>query len=310
MSRRITLLVVLWVGLALAGLLRLAAFDTAPGPHGPLDAQWPPGAALRLDPRAEGPTLLLFLHGKCPCSQASLSELAEVLARSRVPLRVHVYVYRPATKAEHWTETALWKQARALPGINLHWDDDGDEARRFGALTSGEVLLWAVTGVEAATERAARARRALVGGLCAAGLCVQLLGCALYWDHHSRVLLLVRQQAEIPSAWSEDHLPFGYYVPQFSPLVGHAWLVRHVLNRDADLGRDAPWKLIVPQPVDLRAEGKALRLDFWAADFRRASGAAPWVLPLWLSLFGGGALIAGVQLGRRYRAAAPTRVAE
>lgn len=145
MSRRTALTVVLWVGLALAGVLRLATFDTAAGAHGPLTAQWPQGSALRLDPLA-GPTLLLFLHGKCPCSQASLSELAELLARSRGALRVHVFVYRPAAPAARWTETALWKQASALPGIELHWDDDGREARRFEALTSGEVLLWSAAG--------------------------------------------------------------------------------------------------------------------------------------------------------------------
>lgn len=150
MSRRIALAVVLWAGLALAGVLRLAAFDTAAGAQGPLTAQWPQGSALRLDPLAAGPTLLLFLHGKCPCSQASLSELAELLAQRRGPLRVHVFVYRPQVRtgaqAARWTETALWKRASALPGIELEWDEDGREARRFGALTSGEALLWSAAG--------------------------------------------------------------------------------------------------------------------------------------------------------------------
>jgi hypothetical protein len=163
------------------------------------------------------------------------------------------------------------------------------------------VLLLAVPGVEAVTEQAARARKALWGGLCAVGLFVQLLGCALYWDHHSRVLLLVRQQAEIPSAWSEDHLPFGYYVPQFSPLVGHAWLVRHVLKSDADLGRDAPWKALLTAPIDLRSVWPALRIDWWALDWlsgpqqRRPAGL------LTLGLFTLGAALGTSSLIRRLR---------
>lgn len=164
------------------------------------------------------------------------------------------------------------------------------------------VLLWAVPGVGAErAERAASARKALIGGLCAAGLLVQLLGCALYWDHHSRVLLLVRQQAELPSAWSEDHLPFGYYVPQFSPLVGHAWLVRHVLNKDADLGRDAPWKALLTAPIDLRSVWPALRIDWWALDWlsgpqqRRPAGIVT------LGLFTLGAALAAGSLVRRLR---------
>ncbi|MFO0578609.1 MAG: RedB protein [Polyangia bacterium] len=142
MSRRIVLGVLLWIGLALAGVLRLAAFDTTPGALGPLRMDWPKDSALQ----PAGPTLLLFLHGKCPCSMASLSELEQILARHRGPLSVHVFVFRPRAPALHWTETSLWKRVSELPGVQAHWDDDGTEARRFGALTSGEALLWGARG--------------------------------------------------------------------------------------------------------------------------------------------------------------------
>lgn len=147
------------------------------------------------------------------------------------------------------------------------------------------------------------ARRAALGLLLAAGVGVQLLGSAFYWDLYIRILISMKDKTGA-SGWFAEQLGHGHYIPQFSPILGHAWMLSHLWRGDPDLGRDAPWKLIVPQPVDLRAEGKALRLDLWALDFRRASGAAPWVLPLWLGLLGGGAVISGVQLGRRYRAAA------
>jgi hypothetical protein len=142
MSRRTVLGVLLWAGLALAGVLRLAAFDTAAGASGPSRMDWPRDSALQ----PAGPTLLLFLHGKCPCSMASLSELEQILARHRGPLSVHVFVFRPPAPALRWLETPLWKRVSALRGVQAHWDDGGTEARRFGALTSGEALLWGARG--------------------------------------------------------------------------------------------------------------------------------------------------------------------
>jgi hypothetical protein len=86
-------------------------------------------------------------------------------------------------------------------------------------------------------------------------------------------------------------------------------MLSHYLRNDPDLGRDAPWKLLVPQPVDLRAEGRALRLDLWALDFRAGGPAKtrPWVLPLWLGLFAGGCALSAVAVGRRLRQPAKTR---
>lgn len=98
-------------------------------------------------------------------------------------------------------------------------------------------------------------------GLLAAGL-----GSALYWDHYCRVLAAVQKQALQPS-WSEDHHAFGYYVPQFSPLAGHAWLLRHHLRHDPDLLRDAPWQKLLPARLDLREEWSRVRIDLWALDW-------------------------------------------
>ena len=138
------------------------------------------------------------------------------------------------------------------------------------------------------------------------GLRMQLLGNAFYWDLYIRILIAMKDKTGA-SAWFLEQLGHGHYIPQFSPLRGHLWMLQHFVQGDPDLGRDAPWKLIVPQPVDLRTEGKALRIDWWGLDFRAggANKTAPWVLPLWLGFFGGGALLSGVALGRRWRAAAP-----
>ncbi len=157
---------------------------------------------------------------------------------------------------------------------------------------------------EALSGGRVRLRQAALGLLFAVGFCVQLLGSAFYWDLYIRILISMKDKTGA-AGWFTEQLGHGHYIPQFSPLRGHVWMLSHFLRGDPDLGRDAPWQLIVPQPVDLRAEGRALRLDLWALDFRAGGPAktAPWVLPLWLAFFGGGAVISGVRLGRRLYAA-------
>jgi hypothetical protein len=104
---------------------------------------------------------------------------------------------------------------------------------------------------------------ALTGSL---GAGVAGLGSALYWDHYCRVLAAVQHQALSPR-WSEDHHAFGYYIPQFSPISGHLWLLRHLLRHDPDLHRDAPWKQLLPATLDLRDEFARLRIDLWTRDW-------------------------------------------
>lgn len=165
-------------------------------------------------------------------------------------------------------------------------------------------LPWLQEALAAVPTLLARLRIAGVAALCGVGLAVQLLGSALYWDHHSRVLMLVRQQAEIPSAWSEDHLAFGYYVPQFSQLVGNAWLLRHVINRDPDLRRDAPWRALLTAPIDLQSAWPAMRIDWWALDWLSGPQKRLPAGLVTLGLFLAGAAWGGIAVRRRMRAPA------
>ena len=114
-------------------------------------------------------------------------------------------------------------------------------------------------------------RRAAFALLVTSGCVVQLLGAALYADHYVRVLVTVQEQVG-NGAWSRDFLPDGYYVPQFSPIVGHWWLLRHYVEGDPDLNRDAPWKLLLPARIDLAPHWARLRLDWWGLDWFSVSG--------------------------------------
>ncbi len=77
---------------------------------------------------------------------ASLAELERIIAASGDRLAAHVVVFRPTHVATDWERTGLWDQAAAIPGITVWTDGGGVEAKRFGAATSGLVLVYDASG--------------------------------------------------------------------------------------------------------------------------------------------------------------------
>lgn len=135
---------VLWSMALLVGLRAIAVYDYTPGAPAKPWVQWPPSTLLR---RASGQaTLVMFVHPRCPCSQASLTELAEIMARDRSRPAAYVICYRPARAGADWDKTAIERQAEAIPGVHVVRDIDGVESRRFHAETSGQTILYAPEG--------------------------------------------------------------------------------------------------------------------------------------------------------------------
>jgi hypothetical protein len=138
------LLVAAWAALVAGGVWLLAAYANAPGPSTRAAAEWTDGGLLARDPVR--PTLVMFLHPRCPCSRASVEELNALLARAPVKPAVTTVFIRPAGAADGWERQGLWSQAEAIPGVKTIADAEGAEARRFGIRTSGHVLLFAPDG--------------------------------------------------------------------------------------------------------------------------------------------------------------------
>ena len=137
-------LATLWLTGAVGGLWVVWAYDNSAGASASAPEQWP--AQSGLTRAAAGPTLILLAHPRCSCTQASLGELAEVLARTKTPPKTYVLLLKPEGFAEGWERTDLWRLASTLPNATVVRDDDGVEARRFGALTSGQTLLYDARG--------------------------------------------------------------------------------------------------------------------------------------------------------------------
>jgi hypothetical protein len=71
-----------------------------------------------------------------------LEELAAMLPANSDGLRAYVVFCKPDGAPDGWAKTALWQQAVGMKGIAVSCDDQDEERRRFGALTSGQVFLF------------------------------------------------------------------------------------------------------------------------------------------------------------------------
>ena len=135
---------ILW-GLGVwTGLRSMWAYENAPGRVGE------PPARLAALPEREGPSgkpvLVLIAHPRCPCTRASIEELAQIVAACHGPLQVRVLFFRPAGAPDGWARTELWRRAAAIPGVEVLADAGGRAARRFGAETSGHAVLYGADG--------------------------------------------------------------------------------------------------------------------------------------------------------------------
>jgi hypothetical protein len=135
---------VLWFGAVVTGLSLVARYDNTPGPAADAPEVWPAPSGVTLDP--DRPTLVMLAHPRCACTRASVTELAEVMARAAHRPKAYVVFIKPGGVAARWEQTDLWKSAAEIPGVTVLRDDGGDEARRFGASTSGQTLVYAPDG--------------------------------------------------------------------------------------------------------------------------------------------------------------------
>jgi hypothetical protein len=132
--------VTLWVPVVSFGIGVLWKYSNTPGQPGTPPVDWPVGAPMQ---QQEGrATLVMFAHPQCPCSRASIGELAIIMAQTRSKLDAHVVFYQPVGEPSNWARTDLWQNASAIPGVHTFEDRAGMITKSFGAFTSGQTLLY------------------------------------------------------------------------------------------------------------------------------------------------------------------------
>ena len=75
-----------------------------------------------------------------------MSELERIAARTPGRLDMNVVFYADPALGEGWERSGLWEQAAAIPSARVWSDPEGALAARFGARTSGQVLVYASDG--------------------------------------------------------------------------------------------------------------------------------------------------------------------
>jgi hypothetical protein len=133
-----------WAVCVAIGLCAMLAYELTPAKTLAAADRWPAGTRLRHD--ANRPTLLMFVHPRCPCSRASLAELNLLVSQCGGRAAVRIVFVRPQTCEAGWERTDLFAAAQKIPGADVSCDHAGAEAKRFGASASGETLLYAADG--------------------------------------------------------------------------------------------------------------------------------------------------------------------
>lgn len=151
-DRRALILFSSWLLCLVAGFGFLGHYATRPGAGEEPPARWP--ARTQSVAQAPRPLLLVFLHPRCICSDASLEAVERLLLDHPAPIDVRFHFTLPANRDQGWAQGRLLERARRLPGARIHYDHEGREALRFGAHTSGSVVAYSGDG-----------RRLFFGGL-------------------------------------------------------------------------------------------------------------------------------------------------
>jgi hypothetical protein len=142
-SRRVLATIILgtaWAAATVFGARVLLRYETTAGPTGAVPLSWPRDSKLQL--ALDRPTLVMLAHPQCPCSRASMDELAQIMARVQGKVRAYVLFYTPRDAGADWQDTETRRSAAQIPGVIVLSDIDGAEAERFGAETSGHTFLF------------------------------------------------------------------------------------------------------------------------------------------------------------------------
>ncbi len=123
----------IWViGLAI-GARAAYHYATDAGASGATPEIWPDSSSLTPAPR--GATAVVFVHPECPCSRATLHELAAVTRDQPLGDAKLLVVFEGRGDGD------LWRDAGRTPRLERVLDEAGEGAR-FGVQTSGFTVVY------------------------------------------------------------------------------------------------------------------------------------------------------------------------
>ena len=136
--------VISWLVIVGFGISILWGYENTPGVAAEPPRQWPVDS--KVQPALDHATLLILAHPHCPCTRATIGELGSIMAHTQGRLTAYVVFLKPPGFSEDWEKSDLWQSAASIPGVKTIIDNDGAEADRFHAATSGQTLLYDAGG--------------------------------------------------------------------------------------------------------------------------------------------------------------------
>src|SRR5207248_3929925 len=106
----------LWLLAVALGMVALWNYTQRPGTSGTPPHVWPKSSSIHATPGQF--RLIAVIHPHCPCSRATIGELAVIMAHSagRVSASA-IFVGSPDSDSD-WIHTDLWRKAAAIPGVH------------------------------------------------------------------------------------------------------------------------------------------------------------------------------------------------
>jgi hypothetical protein len=141
---RIINLMILSVLAAGFGLHVFIEHKGKPAMAGAVPETWPRNDSLVLS--LQDPSLVMFAQPRCPCTKASIRQLATLTSQASGKFHASVVFCEPEDPSEMWTNTPTTRLARSIPGVHVVWDRGGRLAHRFGVETSGHTVLYHANG--------------------------------------------------------------------------------------------------------------------------------------------------------------------
>jgi hypothetical protein len=197
-------------------------------------------------------------------------------AEAQLIIAVAAAVLLAAAQLDDWHGDPTWGPRRALPLVPL--------------AVEAVALAWA--GRRSQPDSLGRRASLWIAIAAAAGLGVQVVGVAIAPSTYYDVVTEVRLASGSPS-WFGEQPSECHFMPQFSPILGHAWLLSHLLRNDRRFDVDPPYKLLLATPPRLDGIWPRLRVDWFAVGWPRAVAAA------WLAALAALAVAAALVLRRR-----------
>lgn len=133
-----------WLAIVGCGFAVLHRYEATPGRASAPSPAWPKDSPIPLEEHRL--TMVLALHPRCPCSTATIGELEELLARHPGRAALNVLLYKPANQPDDWTTSRSSQTLARWADTRLWIDEEGREAARVGALTSGHLLIYDADG--------------------------------------------------------------------------------------------------------------------------------------------------------------------